>query len=1403
MSELQKLYIDAGKKTIGDSLVLPRMVTIKASIFAVCAHICQNIDYLDSKRFAFLIENLPSPLKLHNARTVYLSNHDPRIDKRLQHLRTLFPGDKYSTQTYLPSSYHNAMIGHYNSLLNQYPILKARLEKKFNQKYGMSYSKEIQAIREKKCQALYYFFQDEQDKKSDEFKEIHDLFKKQQTLEHTFAIGLPHFSRYNQNPEKFSISYNLDERALQLCSTIQNNKLSFMLPEDIVETIYPLQESPVKYSFSFDLNRKSHFYPALIGGAPSAKVQLKQLHTQKRDGKNIRPEDIEERELYHLRHSTDSQIFLTLEYFLKHPDKLSRRDMQVYCEANLFQPGLLVDLFNNQANEPFWELLEKFVNEGIEHSQKNEFLSDQSLFYVRLLQAVCTYAFEHSQKDNSTKMTHLITRLNLWTKEPQHPQQLAELHVSRFLALNAMFQAGAAMSEESMLHMLESYFILQTHPLPEAFHQPDASYRLKRNLRAFMYRVKKQSDKLPCQDLLNILSEHQLLPKAIQWEAEPLFSFPSIIIKGKDGHQYTVNLQQGLILKDKLILVHTPLALLQQPIVRQLGMTDVRQCYQSANQKQFFLEKDGLQLRFTKHDSVYFVEQQFQSATGLPEWYELISFNFTQNQFLNLDEKKRLFECNLPELLQQRKTFIWKHPSNPNELLITDAANQILYRLENKGMSAFGWQVVSADNNAVLYHSLSETEDKFSAIESPKFMLISKDSNGSIECELPRYQLRFCKPATSSRYQWHWDGTEQYLDEAQPLQKQGLPALTFSKQSLCVLPVTRLVATGKRQKDGEYYQLEADLENNIAADIVNRKPNDGSAAFTKPQIWQYSNSAKTMILKMKNGEPYPETSAQALYLCYLYLGTHQKEKALTMLEACDKRLGGLAGSYEELQYLQWICEASPYMPKDSKKAEKAQRSTPTLIACRLKAIGLWAELGQRGQQIVYPQTDPDPKTPEAFCHRETVKAVRKFHQNGLSEMIYNYYSRYQLMRRDMPVSFLLSESESRCLLNYYHDGLPASAEEEKEPKAIGALGYDWLRLNLLNLKRELDRIEEKAKTNRLSPYELKRKNTIETYIKNHQGVYRIQSRLSKVNLNLSIQEHEGLYYCIEACAAFKKIFPEKISERRLGSIEEKITKAMAVLNPGIGEKTFAKNFGYYVAVALKNNAQARELKSFCVAYLRASRHVPIDQQPNDIPYLCNLLYRVACKCESGKLVHTDFRSVYAFLRIVKDDPPSIHIYQLKDTTHELPQSTESVHHSIPEDKPADIPKVNPKQQRQISALKLFQKEIGSGLMTSATKWQELETGFYHIEESEYDSDSEDEYEKEHSAGKHKYQLLEKMRMHARDLFPGRDRILELGKETTERLKILEREQRSFETKKTIKTGQRGPGIARWKSFLGY
>lgn len=132
------------------------------------------------------------------------------------------------------------------------------------------------------------------------------------------------------------------------------------LSTKLSEHKYPLSDSPAKDALRADIPNKSE-YNDKITPLSANEIQLTPGNPAKDANRPVTQSDILARDYLHLRSKPRFQIALTLDYFIRHIDKLSLIENQRYVEANIFQPGLLLDALKEKA---FLPQFDKFLKTG-------------------------------------------------------------------------------------------------------------------------------------------------------------------------------------------------------------------------------------------------------------------------------------------------------------------------------------------------------------------------------------------------------------------------------------------------------------------------------------------------------------------------------------------------------------------------------------------------------------------------------------------------------------------------------------------------------------------------------------------------------------------------------------------------------------------------------------------------------------------------------------------------------------------------------------------------------------------------------------------------------------------------------------------------------------------------------
>lgn len=100
-----------------------------------------------------------------------------------------------------------------------------------------------------------------------------------------------------------------------------------------------------------------------------------------------------------------------------------------------------------------------------------------------------------------------------------------------------------------------------------------------------------------------------------------------------------------------------------------------------------------------------------------------------------------------------------------------------------------------------------------------------------------------------------------------------------------------------------------------------------------------------------------------MYLCYLYLATHEVNKAWSILDSLATL--SFEGTLEELQMLSWIINALPVsLEKKHETLEKIK--TPEYTACQLKALSTYIEFLKLGKEPHFNEITADTHFANAF-----------------------------------------------------------------------------------------------------------------------------------------------------------------------------------------------------------------------------------------------------------------------------------------------------------------------------------------------------------------------------------------------------------------------------------------------------
>jgi hypothetical protein len=1236
LNVLQLYYWESCAKHLGKETTIPNMYLVKLSLLAVVAHIDAHKKIsINSTPYHSYLGGFLRYTTIEYSKATHFATNSPMFDKRLKDIQALYMKSnliKYCSQGEIP---------YYQGIIDKFTSLKEDLEKRYlNKKSPLDFY-----LRQNGATSLDYLinhFEDIRYKK--EYQPLLKKFHQQHEMERLYTTGHQYlagnlmdrnteFKIQNSLLNKIELQFRRSDwkkEGLDLL-TLTYNIPALRPTGPLRNDKYNIQSQAIINSFGKDV-KKASSYRAIIPLADNViQIVPAEILEQSTDSfpldeiKKIHIDrtDIENRELFHLRQAPAAQILLSLDYFNLHPQKLVATDFQRYLEANLFEPGLLRDILENtEKSNVFYKRFYSFIDSGLKYSGVSGTLTQQSLFYIRLAYLVHQYANDVNPSKFNQALNNFYKKLNSLISMQTDPMIQATLHYYRFLSLSR----NEVYSDDALQDVVISFFNCNRMRNPGHLLDLDSQIKFNHTKNNFKKILQSQIKRLDRTFIAKIFAQ---LHPGISMEGFEIDGQYPIFDVRKNNTLYLLDIEKGLLIKNGLAQKATPPDIFNHPIAKKFGLSQPM-CFVPANEDVFTLGEPE-QLRFIRHKTGYRVQKKWKGSKEQEQWYELVTTSNEQNMFWQV-ENATASKISLSKILTERESLLWKSIDDAS-FLISGLDNTIEYEGDNNGNRQTN-NIKNVRNGRVLNDIDAATKKKLQEFEDLNFVDVwAKHESQEQLIELKRYGIQFIK--NEQNLSFTWDNMAYHLQEGKHHLGHGVAQLSFinnQQQEICVVPAQRFLNTGERSSTHEYYQLQHDIKGKIQEHICTE-----NLHLQQRQSWQYTNSEQFIVFKMQHGKPEPKTTTEALYLCYLYLATNQPKKAFDVLEDCEKRLGGMSGTYEEMKYLSWIISGLPYKITD--QDANATISTPAYVSCKLKALGIYTQFCKLDKEIPFPKPDESPQSVNALIKNDEIETVLAF-KNTVTDDIYKLYTRLQSMRRELSAYFNLSQTESRSLLDFYH--------KNSGSKALGALGYEWVQLNLSLVYQEWAQL--KVKQNKTA-FEHRRIAEINEFIKKHQGVAKKTSEIRYVPLSLSL---DGAYLKQTGSAAALVDELIKNASKTPAPTIEKQEQAMKKLKLGITDDDFLNDMVTYIYIAkTDNSALKKQLLDFCKATLIANRHVPLIRQQDNLTLFANILYRISHTQESAQDIFKEVNSTYgliSYLKWHKNQAPEIGIPELVDIT---------------------------------------------------------------------------------------------------------------------------------------------------------
>ena len=1158
-SQYQKYY----KRCYGDSQ-LPRLFLVQFSLLHACAQIRPDFSECFQKELGAFVKGYEH--------SVHLATCDLTLDKKLLRIMRQY--------SYRAVDYDSYFLNKYSQILVRSDVsCKAALEKHYSDKYASNNQPIHVAVRRQYLQALYVLLEDLDEggnlKKYTKLdavllKPLIDSIQTQMRVENfivrSFCLllnqTLPGLVKPRLQHHKSRLI--MVTQLTQACPSQQEfcvNKTA------LSQHKYPMQDSPEKDALLADAPQGTIWASQNRRKPTENDIQLASNQTMRRMTKL----DLFIRELAHLRLIPEHQIVLTLDYFLGETSHLSSTTTQSYIEANIFQPGLLIPYQNDPQLVKKWdEFIQLGLNECRDLYGK---ISHASLFFLRLQFYFDRYfGYKGRLRQNLFYLNDLIDKQT-------NREILSTLHQYKFLTIMSVNDPKLFVSA------YESYVYIQAIGNQQIERDTASEDELRRA--QYAYKEWLIAAKAVSEQMFSMVSE----------------KYPWLL----DASDSTDFFSGKLYYKD-FALSPIPLYWKNLTILRRLGLSNDTLCAISRDEKVLEFGAPNPFLRALKVNERWVFQKKWRNAHS-ENWYELGPLSVQQAHRYGLDNEDLGYPCikhHLPAWLTDDQTEAWVNTEDKNRLIFVQN-NRICYEWQQGQGLRF---IKSAQQTAALVDLPSEHRDALLQYEDAQF-IVHYAYAGENVIHFPRYGMDLIYDAQNKTIIHPDSQTVLSTKLASPF-ASNVACLTFEKSHIpveCIVPVQPFyVLTHEVQTLGEYYPLVHDRTLHIPAAHMTHLWGEQRIAKKDQPMWRFANSEQYVRFRMVDGKPQADTAEDALYLCYLYLATHDLQQAWRVLTEVNRK-GGISGSFNELKYLEWITNKLPAIDVPTDYTEEriiheALRA-PRYIACKLKALALLSRCILQGNiPNISDKFDGDLSSANGEYAAFQTKSIRKFYTH-LPHIIAMLHTQFLKVQRYLPSVFELDNHECDSLLTYIDaEGSPAR----------GPLGVARLQLNLkllLKLEHNLLALRQ-SMGDKWTHSEESRLHSIQQELQTQVTVSKQSTRLDYVPVDLSLPTdfNDKTLQANPQCAYLKQkdllSLPSYSDEEAIGALSSMTT----------GEELL-RYLPNLISIACQDEKASptvidyrTRLRNFCQASLRIARHVPLSEVDTPIPYVANVLYRI-------------------------------------------------------------------------------------------------------------------------------------------------------------------------------------------------
>lgn len=766
--------------------------------------------------------------------------------------------------------------------------------------------------------------------------------------------------------------------------------------------------------------------------------------------------------------STTGRIEATLEYFEVNKDTLSNPDYQKLCLFNLMTPRLL-----HEALDRNFEIADKIVDlveDLINYHSEGEKLHEGAKFAFKLTCYLINYfrSSVHIFKIQSS-VNRLIDFKNLLAFYLPNNPELHDIYI--VMLANEYLQSDQNLSIDKIYKFIIA--VAKRNELGIRNRSKDLFFKSE------VQKILAKMQHLIVDSFFNLNIEQQrefinqiiraLAPELVlqNYTLENLLNFPILKLREPilmefdliNGIKYVGNRCNGII-PDKFY---------SKDFIDNFGYCTTYGEYYKLGDNEIceFSKNDKIYRCIIDSNNIYHIQFQFKNCLD-EKWFELQ--DKSKIHFSNQALPRHFLDLNKKWWMNQEKEFI----------VTTGDTDQVLYEIKNNVLT------IIEQEKFILYRL---RQNPFINFESSEFIECWKSNNSNkIFIYLPRYDLKFELKNNSNQFRCVNPRFKNYILSLKNSVIEGfsntltLQNLDNDNEKLVLIPRQEFYIKEAGiepniipmlEPAGGYYKLTFDINHSIKSKVSNSKDWDIT----------FASQEKFYCYKLIENQISSDNVRACLMLAYVYLATHQAEKAFEQILKCEI-LGGIKGNIEEIDLILKILQGAPSVAFNEDTNKCSKTFEPETLVVRLHTLSLITRYKEMNYNKLYLS-----RNKVQFNNKEK-EDLQRFFDIGYKEFCTSIYNDYIKVQIVVPINMKLTEQKEFSILDPLFKGVNIN-------QIKGVLQVRWYQLKLIFLN------EEKSKIFGVDLKNLQiRKNMIEKLLARENIYHVINSNLDEISLSL-------------------------------------------------------------------------------------------------------------------------------------------------------------------------------------------------------------------------------------------------------------------------------------------------------------